>query len=372
MDKVFACLGNPVIYADAYNRVIAERHDGPILSQTWRTCVEQSSYEGMDSDPLYLDMLETQFSNNKIHRHVIDGNLTNCICTISMHDTVLGLFGVLEQNRRLAAEDMTVMQTAANIIAIKTFEMPSYVTNAFQPIITDLADGRLASPYELERALRIKNWKPAPFNRVVVIVMEDTPPLRSRNNYILRNLQREPASRKIARIGNELLVLEEYNKKHISLAKQDITKLINQHRLPAGVSNEFSRLLDLRKYYEQAQKAIRYNDKSESTISYYRDFMLQDFLKEIQNSVDYRSYCHPGVMLLHEYDKEHHSDLCETLFLYLSCNRSTARVSDRLGIHKNTVLNRLNRITDMINFNVDDENEAFHAMLTLRLVGQGK
>jgi sugar diacid utilization regulator len=128
----------------------------------------------------------------------------------------------------------------------------------------------------------------------------------------------------------------------------------------------------LRKYYEQAQKAIRYNDKSESTISYYRDFMLQDFLEEIRSGVKCRDYCHPGVMAPHEYDVKHHLDLCKTLFLYISCNKSTARVNDRLGIHKNTVNNRLNRITDMINFNVDDENETFHAMLTLMLVGQGE
>jgi sugar diacid utilization regulator len=249
--------------------------------------------------------------------------------------------------------------------------MPSLLTNVYQPIITDLVNNRIASPEELEGALRAKNWKPAPFNRVIVIIMEDTPALWSRNNYIMRNLQAASASRKIARIGDELLALEEYDEQHKNLSGRDIAALIKRYKLPAGISNDFSQLFDLPKYYEQACKALRYNDNSGSNVSYYRDFMLQDFLEKIRNDVDYRHYCHQGVMLLREYDREHHSDLCETLFLYLSCNKGVTMVSERLGIHKNTVNNRLNRIADMTGFNLGDEDEAFHALLTLRLIGAG-
>jgi DNA-binding PucR family transcriptional regulator len=43
---------------------------------------------------------------------------------------------------------------------------------------------------------------------------------------------------------------------------------------------------------------------------------------------------------------------------------------ERMGIHKNTVINRLNRIADMIDFNADDENEAFHTLPALRFIGE--
>jgi hypothetical protein len=144
MDKAFAYFENPVMYADAYNRVIAERHDGPVRSQTWRTTIERDGYDGSDPDPSYAHVVETQFSSNKVHRHFIDGDETNCVCTIAANNIVLGLFGVLEQNRRLTVEDMTVMQAVANIIAIKSLEIPSWLTNVFQPIITDLVSGRIA------------------------------------------------------------------------------------------------------------------------------------------------------------------------------------------------------------------------------------
>jgi sugar diacid utilization regulator len=248
--------------------------------------------------------------------------------------------------------------------------MPSHLTTVFQPIITDLVNNRIASPDDLERALRAKNWTPAPFNRVVVIAMDDTPALRFRNNYIMRSLQAASAGRKIARIGDELLALEEYDEQHKSLSGRDIAVLIKRYKLPAGVSNEFSQLFDLRKHYEQARKAIRYNGNNGSNVSYYREFMLQDFLGEIKSGIVYRDYCHPGVLFLQEYDTEHHSDLCRTLFLYISCNRSPTMAGERMGIHKNTVSNRLNRIADMIDFNAEDEDEAFHALLTLRLIGE--
>lgn len=94
-----------------------------------------------------------------------------------------------------------------------------------------------------------------------------------------------------------------------------------------------------------------------------RAFCYQDYLlfanianmtaEEKQNI--YRMTIQPLI----EYDKEYNAGLTETLMEYYKCHLNARLAASRLYIHRNTFLNRMDRIESLIEFHTDDPNNMF-------------
>lgn len=63
---------------------------------------------------------------------------------------------------------------------------------------------------------------------------------------------------------------------------------------------------------------------------------------------------HPGILVLLEYDRVHRSDLRETLFMYLTLDRSLSLTAERMHTHRNTVYNKVKKVRELIGVNLDD------------------
>ena len=59
-------------------------------------------------------------------------------------------------------------------------------------------------------------------------------------------------------------------------------------------------------------------------------------------------FCSPMLLKLLDYDRENQTDLMNTLYEYLDCSQNTQLAAERLFIHKNTLLYRLNKIRSII------------------------
>ena len=73
---------------------------------------------------------------------------------------------------------------------------------------------------------------------------------------------------------------------------------------------------------------------------------------------------HPAVKILDEYDKKNDAELCRTLEVYISCERHYAKTAGILHIHRNTLLYRVRRITELTKADLDDPDERLHLLLS--------
>lgn len=85
--------------------------------------------------------------------------------------------------------------------------------------------------------------------------------------------------------------------------------------------------------------------------------------------MDY-SCIHPKVYELQEFDQAHHSSYLKTLYTYLDNERHIKRTASELQIHRNTLLQRISRLTEDFKINFDDSNECFYLLLSLRILQQ--
>ena len=78
-----------------------------------------------------------------------------------------------------------------------------------------------------------------------------------------------------------------------------------------------------------------------------------------------------AVEYLRKYDIQHGSDLCNTLFKWLSHDRNTVATAESMYLHRNTLMNRLKRIEEVMCVNLDDVNVRLRVLLALCALGVG-
>ncbi len=125
-----------------------------------------------------------------------------------------------------------------------------------------------------------------------------------------------------------------------------------------GMSHAFSSLCDLAEHYEQAKASCDIGSRvfSERYLFRYDDCLPWVFIRKQAQTEDVLRYVLPGLVELAAEDRRTGSGLLHTLWLYLNHDRSIKAVADELGIHKNTVTFRLNKITDTLGLKLIDKD----------------
>ena len=124
-------------------------------------------------------------------------------------------------------------------------------------------------------------------------------------------------------------------------------KYIKNNGLIAGLSNRFTNIQEIRKYYNQSLKSAQLGRKLKNAPGLYRYEEMSIFhLMEICESKDYNllDFCHPALLVLKNYDQEKNTDFFNTLYQYLNFSQNTQKTANYLNIHKNTLLYRIDKI----------------------------
>lgn len=142
-----------------------------------------------------------------------------------------------------------------------------------------------------------------------------------------------------------------------------LTKLLKDGSYSAGVSMPFNDIKDLPSGLKQAEVALSYSNQ-ESVISlctnFAWDYMLGEFAQNFKNE----GMLHPAIETLEKYDQKNGSELLKTLYVYLQNERSAVDTANKLFIHRNSLRYRLERISELINVDLDNPDIRMHLLLS--------
>ncbi|CEG29687.1 PucR family transcriptional regulator [Bacillus sp. B-jedd] len=93
-------------------------------------------------------------------------------------------------------------------------------------------------------------------------------------------------------------------------------------------------------------------------------YQLMDIVLEKRKDTSYEN---PSLSRLREYDLKHHTNLEETLEVFLSADSNANDAAKALNIHANTLNYRLKRISEIGEINFKDPNQKFLLYLDLKL-----
>ena len=84
------------------------------------------------------------------------------------------------------------------------------------------------------------------------------------------------------------------------------------------------------------------------------DLCAQRFF-EMHHSNDIVYLIHPAIIHLTRYDKKHNNNLRDVLYYYLRNSRNLVKTAADTYMHRNTVINKINRIEELIDLDLEDD-----------------
>lgn len=137
-------------------------------------------------------------------------------------------------------------------------------------------------------------------------------------------------------------------------AMKQLSALVPADAFVWGASYEFTGLNDLSDYYEQAQIALkkaREHGENWATVYQVACECISEKCLGIQGS---RLLVHPDLVRLREADEKEKSQYSRTLFNFLLCGGNYTDTAAIMGLHRNSLIYRMNKIRSIMRTNPDD------------------
>lgn len=133
-----------------------------------------------------------------------------------------------------------------------------------------------------------------------------------------------------------------------------IETVLAKPNLTIATSGVFSSITDLSFAKEQCEAALRLETSNNRYLRYedYRAFHLLESASEI---IPLAHFLSSRYLRLLQYDQENDTDLCPLLKCHLSTMMRVSDTARKLFLHRNTVLNRLQKIEEVLDSDLTDE-----------------
>lgn len=118
------------------------------------------------------------------------------------------------------------------------------------------------------------------------------------------------------------------------------------------ISTVFFDLSELKDYYDQVCSVLRYEDGVQKKILYAREYAEDIILQQVDAVPWLYCFASEHIMRLRHIDDVYHSDYYNTLKSYIKTGCQSSETAHRLSIHRNTLLYRLNRISELLNCDI--------------------
>ncbi|HJT58303.1 MAG TPA: GAF domain-containing protein [Ktedonobacteraceae bacterium] len=120
-------------------------------------------------------------------------------------------------------------------------------------------------------------------------------------------------------------------------------------RLSAGIGNVCRNVEDYRRGFAESDEALQMgqNLQREGGVTHFNDLGVYRYLYKIARMDDLRDMYQDQVGRIASYDARKGTDLLDTLETYLECAGNLTRTSNRLYVHRNTLIQRLERLQSL-------------------------
>lgn len=365
--------GCPMIVFDEALRILYCSADAETLLE-W----EVDTYSGMRTLPtefinqLNLVYMEAEeFINGSVLLR--DDRLPyNLICTLNgKDDYIITLFEVGKNLTRCTLQTISYIKP----YLLRVFEdargkNPS--SNCLASLVLDLLGGTRYSSNDLENQLDTVGWKSAD-NCCCIVAHEPYSRSNSKSltTFCLKVEKQFKACVAFPYTDKAVVIV---NLDKSGCKPRDIPNrigiLIREGLLKAGVSFKYWSFENTHIYYQQACSAYEMgNLYNPSNWCYmFEDVALQYFMHYGSSKIPPRHLCHPALVELHRYDQANGTDLLRTLETYVGNNCNAVTASNLLFIHRNTFYQRLARIQELINLNLDNPDVRLYLQLSTYLI----
>ncbi len=258
------------------------------------------------------------------------------------------------------------------------FSDRSVSDSLFTTLAMDLLDGRIRDSELL--AERLRRISLSFTSHYVIIVLESETVTERVNAEVIPLLTSIFHGGFPLQYDNKVILLVQLERytQHPDTKKEALAPLLEDYRLYACVSGVMRNLLSLRTGYDKTAKCLTLarvlrRDKTERLFNEedYAMFCVVDIAyNAVKNEYhgDYIKLCNPGAISLNYYDIVHGTNNTEVLRRYLQNGGNASKTAKELGMHRNTLTYRLDRIQEITGCDLSDTAGNFRMLFSIMVI----
>jgi sugar diacid utilization regulator len=136
--------------------------------------------------------------------------------------------------------------------------------------------------------------------------------------------------------------------------------------LSIGIGNTCQHIGDYRRGFAEANEALQMGQNLRETkgnenkrlpiVTHFNDLGVYRYLYKIAHMDDLRDVYQDQVARIDNYDRRKNTDLLDTLEIYLECAGNLTKTSERLFVHRNTLIQRLERLQSLCDIDLQERS----------------
>lgn len=174
----------------------------------------------------------------------------------------------------------------------------------------------------------------------------------SQNNYLKVKLESVLAVNAVIAYDDNVLIF--FNNDNMPLSK--ITDILIDNNLTALYVKKILDYFSFNIYYKALTNLLRFLEESKKSVLYFEaDYKIYlPFFTDKYNINEIKNFIDLKIMKIYNDDIKNETDNINTLYFYLSYDKSLSIAANKLYIHRNTVSYRLMKMSDMYDMDFND------------------
>ena len=285
----------------------------------------------------------------------------------------IGTLTIAEENTPLKPCHFTYIKALGECLSMMFEHIPILPLDPLSHCLHQLLEGNAVPPEELADACHQFQWEPEGHTyRVAVIraLNKNTRHLFAADALFYRNLIARIYSKSKVFLYQDTIVLIRDFTQHDPL-EEDIDSqdkfniLLKKIDACQGASLPFSVLNQAAIFYEQAKSVAQGIRPATAAPHEYSYYLAHDVIACFSRSHPLVHYIHPQILQLAEYDRKHRAHLMSSLYYYLINDRSYKICSEKYSIHRNSLLYRIQKATEIVTCDLSNENIKISILLSI-------
>lgn len=376
VDLAADMLGNPLIVADVSYKILAiskrgfegrpdievQRELGYVLAENVGELKQDKVHEEARkrSKPLYTV------------KQSGDAWLT---ALVYVNGVEAGHIDSMEQGRAFTEGDFRLVEFLCGLVSLELQKSDFFKANRgflHSFFLTELLDGQILDTDIVELRLQHLNWNPGASLYVMVLVDSQPGAMEGKSSIIAHQIYDLLPGCRWAVYHGALVFLLNFGPDTSHFLEPDgpLEQYLRINHLKAGASERFDGLLNTRKHYLHALKALEIGSRlhADSPLLSYPDYFCQHIGEIISRDHNLSDFLHPAVLKILQHDQEHKTNLLQTLEQYLLNGDNPTLVAANLFIHRNTLFYRIGKIKELFELDLSSGDERMKLLISLRFL----
>lgn len=299
---------------------------------------------------MYNNNRKPVFANEKLV-----GNFHRILGAIYENDIIIGYMALFLMENELQDDDLEIAQIILDALTIKMSRGIVYQP-ALSTYMLDMLNP--STTIELKEWVANELGKKIPSSYIIIVSkVEKTTSQIEFAKYIAAQILKKYINAVSTYYEGVLVTLlgninKELFKSQENVESHEVIHFLKKSFSVNSISDFFNKMNEIPFRYQQALLTSKIGEKSIST---YSSTAPQQMYLYIAQNIEPRTFIHPALFEMFQYDQENSTNYFDTLREYCFSMQNIVKTAKSLYIHRNTLVYRLTRIEKL--FDIDLNNE---------------